>query len=1104
MLTIRAATSLLAQADGLDALATIARHLGFDAPLLQVSPEASAKLGVHESIASARMGQSVGTLRLVVAELASDTPHDARELTRRICHALARNAPTRLWCVATLDASAQFLCLACVTPHTNGPRVAALRVDRRHIVDSDADTLRALAAAPREFDRICHARWTDILKRDALSARFYRTLERLVHALARTSTGTATREERDELALLCASRLLFLAFLEAKGWLAGDRGFLLTQCSNFLETGGRLHARLLRPLYFGTLNTPISERAKAARAFGAIPFLNGGLFSPTRLEQRRRTVTFSDDALTALIGELLDRFRFTAREDSSTWSEAAVDPEMLGRAFECLMANDERRRSGSFYTPPSLVEQTVHDALHAALPSLPVQALIYPDAHTPLELSPELKARLQTLHIVDPACGSGAFLVHMLERLAELQARAGDSRPTHILRREILTRSIFGVDRNPLAVWLCELRLWLSVVIECPETQPAKIPPLPNLDHHIRIGDTLSGGNLRYASPSARALTNLRTRYTRATGSRKRTLALALDQEERARSIAECTRMIEATSRTRLELLQTVRRRDLFGERTLPTRAERTNLLAVRARLREQQAQHRKLMLGGALPFRFAAHFADAAAQGFDIVIGNPPWVRPHNLPLAERTRLRIEYRTLRDAAWRVGANRAGAGAGFSAQADLSVAFVERGAELLKPNGVLALLLPAKLWRALAGGGVRRYVADNMHVHTIRDWSDAAALFDAAVYPSLLVATRNGNAKMPSADSLPMVAFAESIDATPRDTDKDCPDSHNSAPPYATVPTHIHAAVTKRQQEHTFVIARHELSMGADSGAPWLLLPPEVRNAFERLRLSGPALGDSTLGRPLLGVKCGCNSAFLVHATEHDDDTATILCDGRETIIERTLLRPALRGDAITTRRALSLHTTNDSGLRILWTHGADGSPLRALPPRTARWLARFRPQLETRRDARAKQPWWTLFRTEAARGEVARLVWADFGKTLRTTILAPGDPTVPLNSCYVLRTPSLEDAYALNTLLTSPLTAAWLDAIAEPARGGWRRFLGWTVAALPVPADWPSARSKLAEFSRRQNTSAPPSPEEHVVVTADAYGVPVRSLIPLLEWVAR
>ncbi|MBC8085689.1 MAG: N-6 DNA methylase [Phycisphaerae bacterium] len=1047
MLTIRAATSLLAQASSLDALGPLVRKLGFETPLADVSLAARATLGVAEWASEARMGVSQGNLRLIAVRLAGDSAHDARELTRRIAAALVRNAPARLWCVASIDASGGLLCLASVSAHPDGPRVAALRVDRNRIVDSDADTVRALASIPADDDRIVHARWTDILKRDALSARFYRTLEALVRELAITAKGKATSEERGELALLCASRLLFLAFLEAKGWLAGERGFLLTQCTNQLERGGRLHERFLRPLFFGTLNTPAAQRATASLAFGAVPFLNGGLFSPTRLEQQRRTLTFSDDAITAIIGNLLDRFRFTAREDSSTWSESAVDPEMLGRAFECLMATDERRKSGSFYTPPSLVEVAVNDALHAAIPGLH-------DGPLP----PALVTKLESLRILDPACGSGAFLVHMLEHISALLHKAGDDRPVHVVRREVLTRSIFGVDRNPMAVWLCELRLWLSVVIECPETRASRIPPLPNLDHHIRVGDTLSAGNLQFASESARTLTSLRQRYAQATGSRKRTLALALDNDERKRAVSEVTRMIDATTNARRDLLHSVRQRDLFGERSALSRAERVRLVTLRATLREQRIRCNRLTMGGALPFRFAAHFADVAATGFDIVIGNPPWVRPHNLPAAERLRLRGEYQTLRDAAWRTGATRAGAGVGFAAQADLAVAFVERGTQLLKPSGVLALLLPAKIWRSLAGGGVRRFLAEHMHLHTVRDWSDANGLFDAAVYPSLLVATRGRTNKC------------------------------------------VHISVTRHSGEHVFDIEPHLVSMAGDTGAPWVLLPPSVREAFEHLRRAGPALGDSTLGRPLLGVKCGLNSAFLVHATEHDDDTATILDEGRKFLVERSLLRPALRGDAIPVAGVRG-RSGSAPDLRILWTHATDGAPLRILPPRTARWFARYRSQLETRKDARSTRPWWTLFRTEAARFESTRLVWADLGRSLRTTILPAGDPTVPLNTCYVLRTASFEDACALNTLLTSPVAAAWLDAIAEPARGGWRRYLGWTVAALPVPENWDTARALLAKFWQLQQAGAQPTPEQHIAVVAAAYGIPLQTLLPLLHW---
>jgi hypothetical protein len=106
-----------------------------------------------------------------------------------------------------------------------------------------------------------------------------------------------------------------------------------------------------------------------------------------------------------------------------------------------------------------------------------------------------LRERSAALRIVDPACGSGAFLVHALEELSTLRARLGDPRPTDEMRRELLTRAIFGVDINPMAVWLCELRLWLSVVIEGRASDPLSVAPLPNLDRHIRVGDSLSFGS---------------------------------------------------------------------------------------------------------------------------------------------------------------------------------------------------------------------------------------------------------------------------------------------------------------------------------------------------------------------------------------------------------------------------------------------------------------------------------------------------------------------------------------------------------------------------------------------------------------------------------
>ncbi|MEO7999242.1 MAG: hypothetical protein ABI852_17455, partial [Gemmatimonadaceae bacterium] len=152
VLTIRAATTLLAQADSLDALNNLAHKLGFETPMLHVTADALQSLGIAEWVTEARLSPGVGALRLVAAQLIPDSPHNARDLTRQICQAITRNAPTRLWCVATLDASGNALCIACVASHPNGPRVAALRIDRQHVVDSDADTLRALASVPADHD----------------------------------------------------------------------------------------------------------------------------------------------------------------------------------------------------------------------------------------------------------------------------------------------------------------------------------------------------------------------------------------------------------------------------------------------------------------------------------------------------------------------------------------------------------------------------------------------------------------------------------------------------------------------------------------------------------------------------------------------------------------------------------------------------------------------------------------------------------------------------------------------------------------------------------------------------------------------------------------
>jgi hypothetical protein len=247
----------------------------------------------------------------------------------------------------------------------------------------------------------------------------------------------------------------------------------------------------------------------------------------------------------------------------------------------------------------------------------------------------KLLEAMRGMRILDPACGSGAFLVHVMERLASLRVHLGDCRPIHVVRREILTRSIFGVDVNPTAVWLCELRLWLSTAILDPESDPMKVVPLPNLDRNIRVGDSLAGGSFHdsTAMPCPTRIATVRARYSRAIGRRKIALSRNLDRLEREAAIDVLDRQISRGSYERREILRSLRTPDLFGERKRPSPAARFRLEELRSLTRRAHSSRRALLGGGALPFSFETQFADVGATGgFDIVIGNPPWVRLHNV----------------------------------------------------------------------------------------------------------------------------------------------------------------------------------------------------------------------------------------------------------------------------------------------------------------------------------------------------------------------------------------------------------------------------------------------------------------------------------------
>jgi hypothetical protein len=647
------------------------------------------------------------------------------------------------------------------------------------------------------------ARAADALSGQAVGRRFFREFKATLDRMAEGIPTTLRGEERRGLALLQLTRVLFLYFVQAKGWLGGRERFLANEVDRCLARGRRIHRDLLRPLFFGTLNRPAGERSRCAAAFGAVPFLNGGLFEPHPLERSLRG-DIPNPLWRDAFDQLFERFHFVVSEQGA----GGIAPDMLGRVFEGVMAPDARRASGTYYTPAALVRSM----LDAAVVALVAGRCRCSEAEAERRLGdrdPVALTSLERVTLLDPAAGSGAFLLGALDRLASLAAPGGA--PGAACRRRILQRCLFGVDRSATAVRLTELRLWLAVIAEDCEDRPERVEPLPNLDCLIRQGDSLfepvsAAVSLRAAEPVlARRIAALRRRLVTATGESKRALVRDLRAAECAAAEASL-RSAEAEMRSRVqECLRAARAVDLFGERRGVDMDNRARLADARAELRALRSARRTLAREREVPwFHYQSHFADVfAAGGFDIVAGNPPWLRAEEIPAETRRRLEGRYRW-----WR------GGGSGFRHRPDLAVAFVERALELAANGGVVALLVPAKLATAGYGAAARHGLAASATLVHLADLTGrGAAAFDATVYPLALIARK------------------------------------------APAPEGHHVRLTLERAAPSVPQARLR------GGGPWILSTDRGPAIAARLAQEHPATGERLACH--LGVKTGANRLFL-------------------------------------------------------------------------------------------------------------------------------------------------------------------------------------------------------------------------------------------------
>ena len=668
---------------------------------------------------------------------------------------------------------------------------------------------------PKNFDGLLAA-WLAKLDTEELNKQFYRKL----FDWFEWAIGEATfpiKEKRilkpEEHVIRLITRLLFIWFIKEKGLIAEEL-FNKAQIKDHLkgddfDSGDSYYRVVLQNLFFATLNTEIDKRKfssvgystnrdfscyrykkqmrvpdKLLSLFAKTPFINGGLFDcldtwQATGEDSYRIDCFSDNQYKKLsipnrlffdtnngLLPLLEHYKFTVEENTPIEQEVALDPELLGRVFENLLAayNPEtgatvRKQTGSYYTPRAIVDYMVEEALVATLSQscnptdgdaklwderlhyLIDYAQAFDDANEwfdDAEKDTVVRA-ISELKILDPAVGSGAFPMGMLhkltlalrrldpdnhrweklqkeraiqraevafdtqddwtrrEELVEIDETFKRYRDSDFGRKLYLTQnSIFGVDIQPVACQIAKLRFFISLAIEQEPDRDADnfgIKPLPNLETRFIAANTLIGlkGERTLTSNKARDL--------------ERELG-----DNRERHFHATTRQKKRACKEKDESL----RRELATElKSIGMPADDAEKIAHW----DPYDQNEKADW-------FDPEWMFGIPDGFDVVIGNPPYINIENLPVATKNYLFKNYQACKG------------------RTDIYIAFLEKSISILNAKGIMGFILPYAFSMQKYGEKMRQILIEN---HTIREIVDASSyrIFENAVVYNIILMVEN-------------------------------------------------------------------------------------------------------------------------------------------------------------------------------------------------------------------------------------------------------------------------------------------------------------------------------------------------------------------------
>lgn len=523
---------------------------------------------------------------------------------------------------------------------------------------------------------------------------------------------------------------------------------------------------------------------RAEELFRTVPFLNGGLFRrldngdngeyfdgfTRRAQFQPRVPNFlfwGDEQkadLNAAYGskgreyrvrpllQILQSYIFTVAENTPLEEEVALDPELLGKVFENLLAsyNPEtsttaRKQTGSFYTPRPIVEYLVESSLFAHLqksaPSVPdadLRALLAPEFESNPELSEaqclDLIKAIHGARVLDPACGSGAFVMGALESMVRLlrkidpgneRWRAQEERAINAIgfpeardaararfekaftrdsgdyarKLYLIERCIHGVDIQPIAVQIAKLRVFISLAIEqkINRADPDNygIESLPNLETKIVAANTLRA----LEKPINHDI------FTIEIQERLRGKSLEYFTCYRRPRKLELERQIE-------ELLNEL---GDYIERTDKT--HKTDAAMLRKWNRFDQNAFAPF-------FDKEWMFGAAVSDGFDIIIGNPPYLRVQGIPEKDVAFYKKRFQSAKGSF------------------DLYALFIERGFGLLAPGGTLGFIVPHKFFQAAFGQNLRTQLSEARALRQIVRFGHAQVFTEATTYTCLLLLSK--------------------------------------------------------------------------------------------------------------------------------------------------------------------------------------------------------------------------------------------------------------------------------------------------------------------------------------------------------------------------